>query len=115
MSAVSQDRVVAKRLLIVDDDARFRALLRMVLEDAPEFAQWHERVVGILDPDEIVPHFLTRGKTVDPTGRFEINDLAAALPTYRVHVFQDTGQKVTRSGVNRLLRSCPRVKGRGAC
>src|SRR3954454_6458192 len=40
-SAKSLDRGhylgVTKRLLIVDDDARFRKLLRMVLEDAPEF------------------------------------------------------------------------------
>lgn len=47
------------------------------------FAQWHEHVVGILDPDEIVPHFLTRGKTVDPTGRFEIKEVAhEGLPRY---------------------------------
>jgi DNA-binding NarL/FixJ family response regulator len=35
---------VARRLLIVDDDARFRELLRMVLESAPEF-----EVVGEAD------------------------------------------------------------------
>ncbi len=47
------------------------------------FAQWHERVVGILDPPEVVPYFLTRGKTVDPTGRFEVKEVAHEdLPRY---------------------------------
>jgi len=47
------------------------------------FAQWHSRVVGILDPPEVVPFFLTRGKTVDPTGRFEIKEVAhEGLPRY---------------------------------
>ena len=47
------------------------------------FAQWHDRVVGILDPPEVVPYFLTRGKTVDPTGRFEIKEVAhEGLPQY---------------------------------
>lgn len=35
--APRHDWPVPRRLLIVDDDARFRELLRMVLEDAPEF------------------------------------------------------------------------------
>jgi ribonucleotide reductase beta subunit family protein with ferritin-like domain len=47
------------------------------------FAQWHSRVVGILDPPEVVPYFLTRGKTVDPSGRFEVKEVAhEGLPAY---------------------------------
>jgi DNA-binding NarL/FixJ family response regulator len=41
-----QDVDVAKRLLIVDDDARFRKLLRMVLEDTPEFEVVGEAEAG---------------------------------------------------------------------
>jgi DNA-binding NarL/FixJ family response regulator len=62
MPAAGQDGVVAKRLLIVDDDARFRSLLRMVLEDSPEFevvGEAHEggaalAVARELDPDVVL-------------------------------------------------------------
>ncbi len=41
------------------------------------------RSSAILDPDEVAPHFLVRGKTIDPTGRFEVRDvLHEALPYY---------------------------------
>jgi ribonucleoside-diphosphate reductase beta chain len=40
------------------------------------FAHWHDKAVGILDPEEVAPYFLTREKTVDPTGRFEIKEVA---------------------------------------
>jgi hypothetical protein len=47
------------------------------------FAQWHERVAGILEPQEVAPYFLSRVKTVDPTGRFELKDvLHEGLPRY---------------------------------
>jgi ribonucleoside-diphosphate reductase beta chain len=47
------------------------------------FMLWHDRVVGILDPDEVAAHFLVRSKTVDPTGRFEVKDLLhEGLPRY---------------------------------
>jgi ribonucleoside-diphosphate reductase beta chain len=47
------------------------------------FAHWHDRVVGILDPPEVVPYFLARGKTVDPSGRFEVKEVAhEGLPRY---------------------------------
>ena len=47
------------------------------------FALWHERVVGILEADEIAPYFLTRSRTIDPSGRFEIKEvLHEALPAY---------------------------------
>jgi ribonucleoside-diphosphate reductase beta chain len=40
------------------------------------FAHWHDKAVGILDPDEVAPYFLTREKTIDPSGRFEIKEVA---------------------------------------
>jgi DNA-binding NarL/FixJ family response regulator len=51
-----------KRLLIVDDDARFRELLRMVLENAPQFDVVGEAQEGAealaatraLDPDVVL-------------------------------------------------------------
>ncbi len=47
------------------------------------FAHWHSKVVGILEPKEVLPYFLSRGKTVDPTGRFEIKEVAhEGLPRY---------------------------------
>ena len=47
------------------------------------FMRWHERVVGVLEPEEVARHFLVRGKTVDPSGRFEVRDvLHEALPHY---------------------------------
>jgi len=47
------------------------------------FALWHDGVVGILEPRELAPYFLDRGKTVDPSGRFEIKEvLHEGLPRY---------------------------------
>jgi ribonucleoside-diphosphate reductase beta chain len=47
------------------------------------FAHWHERVAGVLEPDEVGPYFLERSKTVDPTGRFELKEiLHEGLPRY---------------------------------
>lgn len=47
------------------------------------FAQWHERVVGILEPDEVAPYFVERTNTVDPTGRFELKEvLHEGIPRY---------------------------------
>lgn len=47
------------------------------------FAIWHERVTGLLDPEEIAPYFVERSKTVDPSGRFEIKEvLHDGLPRY---------------------------------
>ncbi len=61
-------------------------LATFLLEEAKHaefFMRWHEAVVGIVDPSEVAPHFLTRGKTVDPTGRFEVRDVMhEALPNY---------------------------------
>jgi ribonucleoside-diphosphate reductase beta chain len=47
------------------------------------FMRWHEHVVGVLDPEEVAQHFLVRGATVDPTGRFTVRDVMyEALPDY---------------------------------
>jgi ribonucleoside-diphosphate reductase beta chain len=47
------------------------------------FMRWHERVVGVVEPEEVARHFLVRGKTIDPSGRFEVRDvLHEALPYY---------------------------------
>jgi ribonucleoside-diphosphate reductase beta chain len=61
-------------------------LATFLLEEAKHaefFMRWHEAVVGVVDPSEVAPHFLTRGKTVDPSGRFEVRDVMhEALPNY---------------------------------
>jgi ribonucleoside-diphosphate reductase beta chain len=47
------------------------------------FMRWHDKVVGVLEPEEVAQHFLVRGKTIDPSGRFEVRDvLHEALPYY---------------------------------
>ncbi len=47
------------------------------------FMRWHDEVVGVLEPEEVAQHFLVRGATVDPSGRFEVRDvLHEALPKY---------------------------------
>ena len=53
------------------------------------FALWHDRVVGILEPAEVAPYFLERGKTIDPTGRFEVKEvLHEGLPRYGRELMQ---------------------------
>ena len=48
------------------------------------FMRWHDEVVGVLEPEEVARHFLVRGETVDPSGRFEVRDvLHEALPEVR--------------------------------
>jgi ribonucleoside-diphosphate reductase beta chain len=55
------------------------------------FMRWHDRVVGVLEPEEVAQHFLVRGKTVDPTGRFEVRDvLHEALPYYGQRLMEAT-------------------------
>jgi ribonucleoside-diphosphate reductase beta chain len=47
------------------------------------FAQWHERVPGILEPDELAPYFRERAETIDPTGRFELKEVVhEGIPRY---------------------------------
>jgi ribonucleoside-diphosphate reductase beta chain len=55
------------------------------------FMRWHDRVVGVLEPEEVAQHFLVRGKTIDPTGRFEVRDvLHEALPYYGGRLMEAT-------------------------
>ena len=45
----------------------------------------------MLEPEEVAQHFLVRGKTVDPTGRFEVRDvLHEALPYYGRRLMEAT-------------------------
>jgi ribonucleoside-diphosphate reductase beta chain len=39
------------------------------------FMLWHDRVCGILEPEEAAAHFLVRDQTVDPSGRFVVKDI----------------------------------------
>lgn len=53
------------------------------------FMRWHDQVVGVLEPEEVARHFLARGATVDPSGRFEVRDvLHEALPKYGGELLQ---------------------------
>ena len=53
------------------------------------FMRWHDEVVGVLEPEEVARHFLVRGETVDPSGRFEVRDvLHEALPRYGRELLQ---------------------------
>jgi ribonucleoside-diphosphate reductase beta chain len=53
------------------------------------FMRWHDEVAGILEPEEVARHFLVRGATVDPSGRFEVRDvLHEALPRYGGELLQ---------------------------
>jgi ribonucleoside-diphosphate reductase beta chain len=55
------------------------------------FMRWHDNVVGVLEPEEVAQHFLVRGKTVDPSGRFEVRDvLHEALPYYGHRLLETT-------------------------
>jgi ribonucleoside-diphosphate reductase beta chain len=47
------------------------------------FAQWHDQVPGILEPEELAPYFRERTTTVDPTGRFELKEVVhEGIPRY---------------------------------
>jgi ribonucleoside-diphosphate reductase beta chain len=55
------------------------------------FMRWHDKVVGVLEPEEVAQHFLVRGKTIDPSGRFEVRDvLHEALPYYGRRLLETT-------------------------
>jgi ribonucleoside-diphosphate reductase beta chain len=55
------------------------------------FMRWHDQVVGVLEPEEVAQHFLVRGKTIDPSGRFEVRDvLHEALPYYGRRLLERT-------------------------
>jgi ribonucleoside-diphosphate reductase beta chain len=76
--------IVAARALGRYDWVMF--LSTFMMEEAKHsqfFALWHDRVAGILEPDEVAPYFLERSRTIDPTGRFELKEiLHEGLPRY---------------------------------
>ena len=86
-------------------------LSTFLLEEARHaefFMRWHEPVVGILEPHEVAAHFLVRGKTIDPTGRFEVKDLLhEGLPALRRRA--DGGR---RSAAARPTSSAPSCASR---
>jgi ribonucleoside-diphosphate reductase beta chain len=69
-------------------------LATFLMEEAKHaefFMRWHKEVVGVLEPEEVAQHFLVRGKTIDPSGRFEVRDvLHEALPYYGRRLLETT-------------------------
>jgi ribonucleoside-diphosphate reductase beta chain len=67
------------------------------------FAVWHERVAGILEPDELAPYFLEREKTVDPSGRFELKEVVhEGIPRYASEL-NAAVQSQDREGIERAF------------
>ncbi len=54
------------------------------------FACWHERVAGILEPQEVAEYWVERGVALDPTGRFELKEVlyGEGLPRYGRELMQ---------------------------
>jgi len=80
------------------------------------FAHWHDKAVGILEPDEVAPYFLTREKTVDPSGRFEIKEVAhEGLPAYAAKLEEAVNggdpYEIKRHFVRYLTLYCGFVEG----
>lgn len=61
-------------------------LSTFLLEEARHsefFALWHERVAGLVEPEEKARHWPLREHTVDPTGRFAVGEpVYEGLPRY---------------------------------
>jgi DNA-binding NarL/FixJ family response regulator len=81
MAKYVQDGAVAKRLLIVDDDARFRDLLRMVLEDSPDFevvGEAHEGAAAMAAAQQLDPDVVLLDVHLPDTTGFELTPRLAA-------------------------------------
>lgn len=79
-------------------------------------AHWHDKVVGILEPNEVAPYFLVREKTVDPTGRFEVKEVAHdGLPEHAAALeearYQRDEYEIKRHFVRYLTLYCRFVEG----
>lgn len=79
-------------------------------------AHWHDKVVGILEPNEVAPYFLVRDKTLDPTGRFEVKEVAHdGLPEYAAALekalYQGDEYEIKRHFVRYLTLYCGFVEG----
>jgi len=80
------------------------------------FAHWHSNVAGILEPSEVAPYFLVREKTVDPSGRFEVKEVAHdGLPAYAAKleeaVHGGDHYEIERHFVRYLTLYCGYVEG----
>jgi DNA-binding NarL/FixJ family response regulator len=74
---------MAKRLLIVDDDPRFRDLMRQLLEDAPEFEVVGEARHGssaLTAARELVPDVVLLDVNLPDTTGFELTPRLMAEP-----------------------------------
>jgi DNA-binding NarL/FixJ family response regulator len=72
---------VAKRLLIVDDDQRFLKLLKMLLEDAPEFdvvGEAYEGSGALEAARELEPDVVLLDVNLPDTNGFELTPQIAA-------------------------------------
>lgn len=72
---------MTRRLLIVDDDARFRSLLRMLLEDAPEFdviGEAHEGEAALAAVRELEPDVVLLDVHLPDTTGFDLTPRLAA-------------------------------------
>jgi DNA-binding NarL/FixJ family response regulator len=75
---------VAKRLLIVDDDPRFRALIRQVLEGEPEFevvGEAHHGSSAIEAARDLEPDVVLLDVNLPDTTGFELAPRLAAEPS----------------------------------
>jgi DNA-binding NarL/FixJ family response regulator len=69
------------RLLIVDDDARFRGLLRMLLEESPDFevvGEAHEGAAAMVAAKELDPDVVLLDVHLPDTTGFELTPRLAA-------------------------------------
>ena len=77
------------------------------------FMRWHDEVVGVLERKEVARHFLVRGATVDPSGRFEVRDvLHEALPAYGRELLEASmdGSEGDRARLRALLGRLQRIR-----